>query len=263
VGVKEPADLAELCRRQRGHPLVAQPARQQRHDLRRAGQPPQRRRQPVVPVTKRVLEEPFERLVGRHAERVGDGPQAHHGAVDLGLRPERGAGHRVQQLGVRAALDRDADPAVTRLARAGADVLSHVLLEHDHAAGERVLQQPQDDGQRHLVGQVGDDLGERRERHGQGVPPQQGDVAVRCGEAGQPRPELPVTLDRDDVRGPAGQPRGDVADSRADLQDRVLRVKPGVADLTVGDGRLHQEALPEPMLRPDAAQHAGHGRTRR
>src|SRR5260370_20558666 len=81
------------------------------------------------------------------------------------------------------------------------------------------------------------------------------------GKAVQPRPELLVALYGYDLPRACGQALGEVTDSGADFQDRILGANPGVVDLAFQNAPLHQEALPQLGLRPDVAQQVSHGRS--
>ena len=177
--------------------------------------------------------------------------------IDVRRRPEDGACDRVEAGPVGGELDEHRDGAVRLRRRLGEEPVRDLALHH-HApeldrrqSGEALG----DDRRRHVVGQVGDELGrdglERGEVERESVAPVELDVRPRR-ERREVRLEGAVELDGVDVAGAVGEVAGEDTEAGPHLEHDVSLVEPREPPDHGEDVLVGEEVLPEPLLGTDA-----------
>jgi len=200
------------------------------------------------------------RFVGHlhRALAIGVGVDPHQGGGDIRARPEDGRGEAGDDSRAAIVLHRDAQQA--QVAGRGYQPVGHFVLHHDHQAAGlvRLLEQVAQNGAGDVVRQVGDhtvrligaDVQAQVDFQDVGV--HQGDVGVVAEAVVQQRDQAVVQLDGDHPAGDIGQPVGQRAGARADLQHGFFRAEFRRADDLVQGVGIVQKVLAQAFLGADA-----------
>src|SRR5947209_2692046 len=218
-------------------------------------------RQRLAAVREPGADDLFEpRAVAHGRGRLGETPQHDDGRVDAGARIERAGRDLERALGAHREPDRDGQTAVLRGPGLGEEPVRDIFLDHRDDALRRALERRQLHQQRRadVVGQVPG--GAPVAPAGPAFVVEDERIALADVDAAQILPRAQdldhprVDVERRHVRAEADERRGQRAGARTDLEDAV----PGRIDGQPRDARgraaVHEEMLPEPLLRANPAR---------
>ena len=214
--------------------------------------------QRLPPVKKDAARDPFERPRVAHVDGGFTEPQADDRGRDFRGRTERPRGEREQPLDVSRQCRLNGQRPILAASWSRGEAIGHLALEHEGRVAQptparRGLEQPEQDWRRDVVRKVADDTHRTRFSAKQFFEVEfqeigEDHVHVRRRPGAERRGEVAIDFNRNDAADTGGERVGKGASSRADLEDRVVRVELQQRRESC-DPRRIQEMLPEPLAR--------------